>query len=436
MYIYRMPPKKISIVDSILKNKFQVDDTDADILTTPVKKDLTKTKWNRRNIQENQYHSIDLLYLPTDPDTEDKYLLVSVDVATRRVDAMPLKKRDGETTVKAFRKMYGDLPGGHRIFRSLPKIVHMDAGTEFSEVKKFLKRRKVAYRVAATNRHSQQAPVESMNKVFASVLLKLQLHNEIMNQEEDTSWVDNLGDVINGINEKALKPKYVDPVSADGAKGVLCKEKECDVIPLGTLVRVALDYPVGYTKENRVDSKFREGDIRWSLRPAKIENILMYPNQPIRYVVEGYKNNTFSKQQLQVYKEGKKVEALRVRAVPVKILDKKKMDGLLHYLVEWANGKETWVPRKRFAREMPEMARAYEAELHPRTTREQANQNTEKADKPKRKKEIQPKPKKATEKATQGDATLSTKKATHGDATLSAVSQRGRVRKAKKFFDD
>ena len=73
-------------------------------LTSPPKKDLTKAKFRNKNIKKNTYHSIDLLYLTHDGDY--KYLLVIVDVATRAVDAEPLKTHDSEEVHKAFKKIY------------------------------------------------------------------------------------------------------------------------------------------------------------------------------------------------------------------------------------------------------------------------------------------------------------------------------------------
>ena len=42
----------------------------------------------------------------------------------------------------------------------------------------------------------------------------------------------------------------------------------------------------------------REGDIRYSLKPHKIENILLLPDRPVRYILEGVLDKTFSKNQL------------------------------------------------------------------------------------------------------------------------------------------
>ena len=73
-------------------------------LTSPPKTDLTPATFRNRNIKKDTYHSMDVLYLTHDGDY--KYLLVIVDVATRAVDAEPLKSRDSDTVYKAFKKIY------------------------------------------------------------------------------------------------------------------------------------------------------------------------------------------------------------------------------------------------------------------------------------------------------------------------------------------
>ena len=161
-------------------------------LTSPPKKDLTKAKFRNKNIKKNTYHSMDLLYLTHDGDY--KYLLVIVDVATRAVDAEPLKERDGDTVYTAFKKIYAE--NRKPKYLNTPHIIHMDAGTEFSKIKEELPELNIAYRVASTNRHSQQAVVEAMNKIIGTTITKLQLYKELEEHSESHAWVQYLPTIL------------------------------------------------------------------------------------------------------------------------------------------------------------------------------------------------------------------------------------------------
>ena len=100
---------------------------------------------------------------------------------------------------------------------------------------------------------------------------------------------------------------------------MLCKKEECDLYEIGMKVRVKLDYPKNI-KDERQYGTFRSGDVRWSIKPHTIENILLLPNQPIRYVVSGIKTNTFSKWEIKPYK-GVKTTKLAGKEIPESIAE-------------------------------------------------------------------------------------------------------------------
>ena len=73
--------------------------------------------------KENASQQADLLYLPNDD--WYKYLLVVVDIATRRTDAEPLKTKDSAEVKKAFQKIY------KRKIIKQPLRLEVDSGNEF-----------------------------------------------------------------------------------------------------------------------------------------------------------------------------------------------------------------------------------------------------------------------------------------------------------------
>ena len=114
----------MSIVKQIL-DEFDINQKSVNEVVKPPKK-TKNTKWNAQNIKPDAYNQIDLLYLPNDKGF--KYLVVAVDVATRKTDFEPLKKRDGETVYKAIEKIY------KRTILKYPVVLQIVAGSEFAQV--------------------------------------------------------------------------------------------------------------------------------------------------------------------------------------------------------------------------------------------------------------------------------------------------------------
>jgi len=84
-------------------------------------------------------------------------------------------------------------------------------------------------------------------------------------------------------------------------------------------VRVILDYPINIATGKKLDGKFRKTDIRWSEKIHKIENIVIAPNQPPLYQLEGIQAN-YTKNQLKKVKEVIKTnkEVKMIGTTPVK----------------------------------------------------------------------------------------------------------------------
>lgn len=232
--------------------------------------------------------------------------------------------------------------------KKTPISIHADKGTEFNNnlVINFFHDKNIGLRFSATGRHSQQAVVERMNRTIGETINKLQLHNENITGEEYTDWIDFLPDIIEAVNEHAKETKKPLPFKNDNAD-VRCNGTECEIYETGTKVRIALDYPTDVNGK-RIYGKFRAGDRRFSLKPYIIENVLMFPNQPIRYVIQGVKNNTFSKAELLPYIAPKTKQLSDGKFVIEKIIDQKKVGNRIFYLVKWEgydDDQNTWEPR-------------------------------------------------------------------------------------------
>ena len=214
-------------------------------------------------------------------------------------------------------------------------------------------------RVASVNRHSQQAVVEAMNKIIGKAIHYLQLNEELADDNIDeyyTEWVKFLPNIKKVINANLKKIKFIDGPDREQKSVVDKGEKE--VYPIGLKVRVALDYPK--TKQGkRIDSNFRAGDQRWSNEAHTIENVLIYPNQPIRYVVSGIDSNTFSKNQIKPYVNNK-FKAHDKYDIE-KLLKRFKKKGKVYFEVKWEGyDKTTEEPRSMLIKDVPLLVKAFE----------------------------------------------------------------------------
>ena len=321
-----------NIVNNIIKNK----DEYVNDLTNLKKKQPAAPSSHRRDVDgfPGKRVQMDLLYLPDDRGY--KYLLVAVDNYDGKTDAEPLKNRDARTIRNAIDKIL------RRKIIQKPYIIQVDNGSEFKKgLKGYLAKKNISLRVGATARHSQQAVVEARNKTFGTVIMKVQLANELENDETDREWVKLLPTIIKEIN-KVAKPV---PVKRTGK--VQCVKDDCMLYSVGDKVYYQLDFPINFEKKRQYGT-FRAGDIRYGLRPKKIVNILLIPDRPPRYVLEGIDNRTFSKNQL-------KPEYFMVEKILGEEGDR--------YVIKWVGYKDTTLePKKVIQEDVPDIVKQYNME--------------------------------------------------------------------------
>lgn len=242
------------------------------------------------DVHPGAIHQADLLFLPHDRGY--KYTLTVVDVGTKLVDAEPLKNKRSDTVKKAFEKIY------KRSTLRMPKfIIQVDPGSEFKgDVYRYFQDHDVIVRYGKTNRHRQQALVEAYNGVIARALFEFINAKELETGNTSREWVKNLRPVLKWINKTAKdrtkRNKKLEPT-------IRCKGTACDLIPLGTEVRVILDQPQEATGI-KLSGKFRSTDLRWENKIRTIEDYVLRPYQPPMYKVSGIDNVNYTKNQLQV----------------------------------------------------------------------------------------------------------------------------------------
>jgi hypothetical protein len=344
--------KKSKKKDELLDNLYKTPKRDSAI-NTP----------HYQPVGPNVTHQADVLFLPED--NNFKYLLVVVDVRTRKVDAEPLKKKDNVTVLSAFKNIYA------RNILKLPKNMEIDPGAEFKgSVREWLDKNKVAVRVGKVGRHRQQAIVERMNQTIAKALFRRMAGQELLTGEVSREWVDDLPKLIEIINKRTKERKVLvlpdDPV---------CEGDACQLLAIGTNVRAIAEEPRDPVTGNKLHGKFRATDQRWNSATRVIKQILLKPGYPPLYLLDGNSGRlkvepiAYTKGQLQVIPDNEKQPDKEfIRGKPnkwiiEKIIGKQKIKNKIYYKILWKGFSEseaTLEPRTELMKDTPDIIREYE----------------------------------------------------------------------------
>jgi hypothetical protein len=95
-------------------------------------KDKDYYEWN--SMKKGVIHQADILYMPEDDETNEKYILVVCDVVSRLTDARGLKTMDADEIIENFKEIYkGD------ILQKQSFSIHFDQGFNNKKLKNILK---------------------------------------------------------------------------------------------------------------------------------------------------------------------------------------------------------------------------------------------------------------------------------------------------------
>ena len=217
----------------------------------------------------------DLIIPETKTKSGYRYALVCVDIHSRKCDAAPLRDKTSDSIIEGYHEIYT------RKILKIPKVMHVDSGTEFKgEVANYLTNKLgIKVRVADVQRHRQQAIVERKNQLIGAIIAQLQGEKELDTRSVNTEWVELLPSIIKEINENLPKPITTQPSNFPYSD----KTNE-DLIPMGSMVRVALNHPINIHNEKTLSGRFRDSDIKWSPQKYPVTEILLKPSQPPMYL--------------------------------------------------------------------------------------------------------------------------------------------------------
>ena len=108
----------------------------------------------------------DLLFLLTTKN-EFKYLIFVTDIYNSEFDIQQIKIKESNAVLNALLKIFK-----RQYIKKAKASIFTDAGTEFkSAFAKYLYDNNINHKVASTARHTQQASVESLNRVLSKIIM-------------------------------------------------------------------------------------------------------------------------------------------------------------------------------------------------------------------------------------------------------------------------
>jgi hypothetical protein len=277
----------MKLYDSIYKKlNIKKDSIVFDLVTTP--KDLKEL--HHKSYTKNSTQNADLLFLPNDQGF--KYALVCVDIATRKIDAEPLKTKKPTEVLKALKKIWG------RGYLNKPSVFFKtDDGNEFKgEVEKYLKDNGMIPMVGKSGRSRSQSVVEAVNLMLGKSIAIKHRNDEIANDDFSDDWIEALPIIVKEYNKYIdEKEQYRKLKKKPSRKQVIYEDMEIKapnkMFEIGDLVHIPLDKPTNF-KGQILPGNFRAGDLKRERKLRKITDILI--GDPIVYKVEGLKNSVYT----------------------------------------------------------------------------------------------------------------------------------------------
>jgi hypothetical protein len=311
----------------------------------------------------NATQQADTCKMPMDNGFE--YFLVVVEIACRRVDGEPLKNKEAHTVLIAFKKIYkrGRLtPPTHRL--------EIDNGTEFNNElirNFFINEIGILMRFGQPGRHKQQCFAEKAIQEIQEPLLQRMSAQELKTGEPSLEWVDDFYDIVDAVDKKWRRNP---PKMSLGLPRISMNDT---LLPEGTRVRVKLDEPISVLGK-KLHGKFRTGDIRWDPEIRTIKKLMLSPDQPPTYLLNGPHGKlgvsrcAYIKKELQIIPDIENpppdsvIRGKPERYIPEKILKQRIRQGKLQYLVKWERYPEsdaTWESAERLKEDIPKLVNEF-----------------------------------------------------------------------------
>ena len=251
----------------------------------------------------NKVHQFDVLYMPQDTlyGNKYKYILAGIDVASRYKVARPMRTKQAKDVADMIADIYKVGP------LTWPKVFQCDNGSEFkAEVTKMLEKHDVKIRRATTKyKHTHTAFVESLNKILAENLFKVQDAQELNDPEKISStWVKPLYRLVDELNDTETKMIGMKPKDAIKLEDVPIKE---DYPPEDTLPEDGLYRYLLQPGEEHDDQRKRATDRIWSKNTYRLREVVSNPGNRVMYFLKDGPERVFVKEELMQIPEDTKL---------------------------------------------------------------------------------------------------------------------------------
>ena len=246
----------------------------------------------------NQMHQFDLLYMPGDKlyGTKYKYILSGIDAASRFKVARPLKTKQAEENSLMLADIYKVGP------LKYPEVFQCDNGSEFkADVTKLLEKNKVQIIRATTRyKHTHTAFVESLNKILAENLFRIQDSQELNNPNKISStWVKHLYKLIDNLNNTKTSMINMKPVDAIKLKEIKLLNK-FKYLPEQKLPEDGLYRYLLQPGEEHNDQRKRATDTIWSKGDFRLKKVVLEPDNRIMYYLQDGPERVFCEGRINV----------------------------------------------------------------------------------------------------------------------------------------
>jgi Chromo (CHRromatin Organisation MOdifier) domain len=305
----------------------------------------------------NAVHQADLCEMPKDP-LGFSYFLIVIDVATRKLDAEPLKTKTAQEVLDGFITIYA------RPYLQPPTVrLEVDAGNEFKSVvhNYFTNVLHVFIKTGQPGRHRQQGYAEKGIQTLQKPLIQRMTAQEMLTGQTSTEWSLDLPIMVEKLSKRWQRTPL--PIPRGPPKITDINE----LLPEGTRVRVILDEPMSVLGQ-KLHGRFRTGDIRWNPEIKTIKKMILSPEQPPMYLVNGPHGRlgvsrcAYTRKQLQVVPQNENpppdsiIRGTPKKYVPEEILKQRTRNGRLQYLVKWKRypiEQSTWEPAQILQEDAP-----------------------------------------------------------------------------------
>lgn len=251
----------------------------------------------------NIVQQMDLLMLSNDAGY--RYALVVVDLASRALDAVPLKTKLGKHVVVALNLIYARARADDPLALKPPRRLECDEGPEFknAEVQAWARERNVFLRYGRPGRHRQQSLAERLNGVIGKALYTRQVAAELLRGHTVRGWVQDLPTIVEAANERWRRtPAELAAIYESNRNAPPGSSEE--LLELGDKVHVRLDRPHDTAGDPLKPQTWRAGDYKFEIATRTVKSVILNPGHPARYIVSGIPQTSFARWELKKERPG------------------------------------------------------------------------------------------------------------------------------------